>query len=178
MVDSSVVLGTVKNMIESGLNDDIIKETLKDIGLSDPEIQDVLRQAHGPNVEQPAPKRPQTPKKPIEENPTEPNPVERPGPIVFPEHDNALDNASVHNAISELGSKVDDLKERVDSINTSAPLGNSGNFEGAAGLQSRIDTISTDIKELKAGTNALVDLMKKILETDRDVLLRLEGKKK
>lgn len=198
MVEKSVVLSTVKNMLDSGLDFDIIKETLKDIGLSDPEINDVLREARSekaPNVSEPEPRRQESAE---DESPEaesgdsegsevpdtsfeqQPVPSRKYAPQE-PASNELSDSAGVQNAVIELGSKIEELKEKIESASFGASAAHSGSSAPGPDvslIQARLDSLSNDVKELKAGTNALVDLMKKILETDRQVLLSMEGKKK
>ena len=47
MVDREIVLETVKKMYESGIEDDIVKQTLKDIGLGEAEIAQYIAEAKG-----------------------------------------------------------------------------------------------------------------------------------
>jgi len=196
MVDKSVVLSTVKNMLDSGLDLDIIKDTLKDIGLSDSEVTEVLKQAR--SERKPAENAPEKVLEQDAEEETETQEpeegIEMPEPLPLapaqkyqpqmPQASNEIaDSAGVQNAVLELGSKIEELKERIDGFSGISPASTNAQSGSQTSvdygmLQARLDSLSNDVKELKAGTNALVDLMKKILETDRQVLLSLEGKRK
>jgi hypothetical protein len=177
MVEGNIVLDSVKKMLESGLDEGIIKATLQDIGLSEKEINAVIQQAKGGSAvpsqqktqdfhEAVAEKTAEKVKTAISEEAGIQAIQQSATQTALEEHSEKLEN---------VGFRVDELHEKIDSLGNAMP---SDAFEKLSSLQSRIDLLTADVKELKAGSNALADLMKKILEANRNILSQLEGKRK
>ena len=185
MVDS-VVLDSVKKMLESGLSEDIIKATLQDIGLSDKEISSILKEARGkPQAQQfeEAVEKPVA-EKALHEVIAEKTAEKLKDSLTEEREFQELQHATTQNALEEHAGKLDEMQqsveelhEKVDFFKDQNQIPSSEFLAKVEALQSRIDSLSIDVKELKAGTNALVDLLKKVLETDRQVLEKLERKK-
>lgn len=194
-METAIVLDSVKKMLQSGLDIDVIKSTLEDLGLTDSQIQDVLDQASGkPSVASTPAQSVSTPKPtPVQEAPTpasvNPSPmassfssVSRPvaEEMVKQQEMHNLSQAmthaaieshaqritDVHQSISELHDKVDDLSENVNTLPESAAKVNL--------LSTRLSQIEREIMEIKAQGNALQSLLSKVLETNRDVLVELQ----
>ena len=47
MVSKELIMGTIKKMFSSGVDDETVKNTLKDIGLSDSEVAAYIAEAKG-----------------------------------------------------------------------------------------------------------------------------------
>ncbi|HIH21840.1 MAG TPA: hypothetical protein HA222_04250 [Candidatus Diapherotrites archaeon] len=184
MAENSVILDSVRKMLKSGLDDDIIRSTLVDFGLGEKEIQQVLAEAKGEKPkEKPAMEKPVEKKQVQEQQALEEEPLER--EQAGSENDfEGLRDSATQNVFEEHSAKIDEVSEKIDGLHEriSSVIGN-GSFSSEeldsklSSLNSRLDSISADVKELKAGTNALVELLKKVLETDREVLHNLERKK-
>lgn len=58
LVSRAIVLETIKRMYASGVDDETVKSTLRDIGLTDSEITNYLAEAKGESQTQSAPKKP------------------------------------------------------------------------------------------------------------------------
>ena len=178
MVEGSIVLDSVKKMLESGLDEGIIKATLQDIGLSEKEINSTIQQAKGSTAMMPSQQKTQDFHEAVAERTAEKvkNALAEEAGI------QAIQQSATQSALEEhseklenVGFKVDELHEKINSLGNAMP---SEALEKLSSLQSRIDLLTVDVKELKAGSNALVDLMKKILEANRNILSQLEGKRK
>lgn len=169
-MEKADVLKIVKSMLDSELPEEIIVETLRqDLGLKDSEIQAALREAKG--IAEPQ----ASVQKTAETVPIRTAPDEE-----FRElHETATQNILQNHgdSIEDVKGSVQGLHEKIDSFKEQAVMPSAELVGKINSLQSRIDSLSMDVKELKAGTNGLVELLKKILETDRNVLMHLERKK-
>jgi len=255
MVSRNIVLETVKRMYSSGVDDDTVITTLKDIGISDEEIKSVIDEAKGIT---PAQGKPLTPPQPTGRAPlplskeereakegaeeeeegsaeeesgeegaeqedeetdedeseisgiddlpaegeTEPEPKPRPLPkekimgaplpktqeqiakrtaehvgehIKSAQDDAALRDTALHATIGEQAEKLEQLSKGIEQLQKSADTG-GGNISGV--LNKRLNEMQKDIGEIKGATSALQDLLKKILATNRSILIKLEKKKR
>lgn len=237
MVSRDVVLQTVKRMYSSGVDDDTVISTLKDIGISDEEIKSVIAEAKGikqeqkptpppqptgvapkpagaaaeaaedigeeykggaeeegeeeyeetagANKEEPAQERKESllKEKPsyVSGNPLPPEQetiAKRAAEHVNENLKSAQDEAAlrdnaIHATIEEHSEKLDKLSKGIAQIQKGGP----GAIATDSSLNKKLNELQKDIGEVKAATSALQDLLKKILSTNRSILIRLEKKK-
>jgi len=174
MVNKDVVMATVKKMYDSGIDDATVKSTLKDIGLSDEEMQGIMAEAKGgaplaeappaPEAAAPAPESaaeaPQTPE------------IKQDIASMKEDHDLAHTTAQAQmdehtQTLGEVHQKVDDLSQRIDVTPASGDV-----LQRLEAMDNKINTIESQLAEIKGATDALQSLLKKILETNRKVLLK------
>lgn len=185
MVEKSIVLDTIKKMYASGLSDDVIEDTLKDIGLGEKEIRETIAEARGKVASAESSAR------------------------ASEESDSGLEDAEMHEkiaeatakkvrqhieersaaeelahtttqaAISNYDSRLVEITNRLSNIERkiNSIAGVSDFSAKAVSLDKKISAIESDISELKAISNALKSLLEKVLDTDRSVLTELEEKK-
>ena len=161
MVDAQVVQETVKRMVDSGIDSETIRQTLADIGLSEAEIQRALSQAGAPASAQAAGR-------------AEPSPEKVRDSLLEDAEDADLRETTTHAALEEQGLRLDELHDKMDSLHEKV----SSPSLSQAALDARLNQFEKDLGEIKAVTRALQDLLKKILETNRETLARLEQQKK
>lgn len=194
MVEKAIILETIKKMYASGLGDDVIESTLRDIGLSGREIKETLAEAK--SSKEPAPE--ENPNEPAEENtgqelePPEEEPelheriAETTAQKLREQFDekrseDSLAHATTQAAIAGYDSRLAEISERLAVIEnklgslSGAPL--SDFSSKAVLLDKKISSMESDLSELKAISNALKSLLEKVLDTDRAVLTELEEKK-
>ncbi len=166
MVDAQVIQETVKRMVDSGIDADTIRQTLADIGLSDAEIQRALSQAGAPAAAAAGAAS--------AAEADEPSPESVRDSLLEDREDEELREVTAHSALEDHGFKLDSLHDKVDALHQklASPSLAAGAFEA------RLTQFERDLGEVKAATKALQDLLKKILETNRDILVRLEQSKK
>ena len=157
MVNKAVVLATVKKMINSGIDDDTIKQTLLGIGQTESEIAAVLADAKGQAVEQPLPDQPGAAKA-VEEK------------LDQAREEQAMRDEQLHLRMDEQQGKIGEVHNDVKKI------ASKFDFVSQAKPVEVPLSIEKDIAELKASSKAVQDLLKKILETNRQILFKLERK--
>ncbi len=217
MPESSVVHETVKRMLSSGIDDETIRLTLMDIGLTEDEAKNAIAGAKGvaPKPAAPAPKTPLPETEPaeaqskaepappvptpppkteademagaigedvIEEKPSAPakpvasppKPAQRTAPsATAPVEEQRLRETTSQVLAEEQNAAIGDVGKRVEELHERLPAAMMPNEN----LQKALVAQARDISELKASSSALQSLLKKILETDRKILLELSKKK-
>ncbi|RLG70847.1 MAG: hypothetical protein DRO04_01030 [Candidatus Iainarchaeum archaeon] len=150
MVDPAL-LETVKKMFASGLDEDAVRSALEDLGLSKKEQDELIAAA--------------LQKKPPAEEISAEKIAEKTAEKVkehIAEHE-AVAAVRETTALAEIEAQkteIGEVKEAVASI--------------PAALEAKISELKKDIEELKAASNAIQTLLKKILETNRSILLKLK----
>ncbi|MBI5553471.1 MAG: hypothetical protein HY917_01900 [Candidatus Diapherotrites archaeon] len=175
MVSKDVVLQTIAQLRESGIDEATIRETLKDSGIDESEIEDYLKsEPSKPVVEEAAPPAheviahhtAQKVKKEIEKV------------------SQAQELHAVHQqvAMETQAKQMEDLHEKFEEVRKPLMSGDRPLSDEAkakmASLEKRLQEIQKDVVESKAGVAVLQSLMQKILSTDRDILLELQMQKK
>ncbi len=179
MVEREVVLQTVKRMYSSGIDDETVKSTLKDIGLTETEIIGIMNEAKGVKAEE-EPAEEEKPavdadeeiaakaagriKKHLEAERAERELRETTAKIEAAEHQESL---------GEIHKTVEELRERI-ATSPAVPAGAVGKIDL---IDKRISSLEKEVVEIKAATNALQSLLKKILSTDREILSNISRKK-
>ncbi|MFH1586980.1 MAG: hypothetical protein ABID38_03940 [Candidatus Diapherotrites archaeon] len=174
MVNKEVVLSTVKKMYESGIDDETVKSTLRDIGLEEGEIKSIINEVKGgiPSGEEPDPSE----KDPVAgagEVPASGEDINQQIAGIREDHD--LANTTTQTQFEEHAQKVDEVHRRVDDLH--AKIDSSTQSDLSQRLQiidRKMNTLEADLGEVKANTSALKSILEKILETNRKILL---GKK-
>ncbi len=179
MVKKEIVLETVKKMIDSGLDDATISDTLRDIGLSDAEITQYISEVKGigdsetpgeeqvlgenPEQEIIAEKTAQKIKEHLYESHEEIAAQHAITQSALEEHSDAI--SAVHANVAELHEKLD----RFSGGTTSQEILNK-----MIELNTRISSLEKQLGELRAVNSATKSLLEKIFETDRSILSELE----
>lgn len=194
MVSNDVVMQTVKRMISSGVDDGTIRMTLKGIGLSDAEIDSVLSQAKGIRQdvspaenaagedEEAAGSGEEYNDEAVDE--ADEDSGEDESGLKDEIHASSEEQSAAHAAtqgmldehgqqLGEISRNISGLHEKVDS----APALSPETIGKINALDSRISSLERLVSETKGNTEALKELLQKILETNRKALLELERKK-
>lgn len=183
MVKREVVLETIKKMHDSGIEQTVIENTLKNIGLSKEEISSYMAEITGEKIPKPR---------------TVPTIV---AAEAVPEDDDAekiairtadkvkehlaekadadeLKETTTHaaliehkNKLDEVHSSVNNLHAKVDSF--SVPDADALLIE-VKNLAQRVSTFEKKLSDIKAMTSATKSIMEKILDTDRKILTKLK----
>jgi len=161
MVDKEIVLQTVKKMYESGIDDSVVEQTLKDIGLNPDEIKQYIAEAKGVPVQAEA-QRPEP--KPLEKR-IAPNPEAEAQEAMHTTTHAALETQTAQN--SELLEKLDSLERKLKGISPGSQS------QDLVSINQRLSSLEKKVSEIKAEVSAARGIVEKILETDRKVLNRL-----
>ena len=183
MVKREVVLETIKKMHDSGIEQTVIENTLKNIGLSNTEIASYMSEVIGVKPE--APK--QVPSIVAVETVPEDDVVERTA-IRTAEKVNAhiaekadadeLKETTTHAALTEHKDKLDEVHSSVNNLHAkvdSFPVPDADALLiEVKNLAQRVSTFEKELSDIKAITSATKSIMEKILDTDRKILTKLK----
>ena len=161
MVNKEIVLDTIKKMFESGIEDEVVAQTLGDIGLNAAEIKDYIAEAKGEAVEadEPVPER-----KPLSERMDS----------IEEEPDHIALHTTTHVALDAQAEMAERLLEKIEAIeNKLLSQRPSSAPESFAEANQRMAEMEKQLREIKAELSATKSIMEKILETDRNVLTKL-----
>ena len=159
MVDKEIVLDTVKKMYASGIDDDVVKQTLKDIGLGDKEILQYIAEAKGETV-------------PVAKS--EPKPLEARKIATEEKPEHVAMHTTTHVALEAQSEKTDELLAKISHLEKQLQnKSKTAPSEDTVAVNQRLAVMEKDLKELKAELGAVKSIMGKILETDRKILGKL-----
>ncbi|MDD3159965.1 MAG: hypothetical protein PHQ98_03290 [Candidatus ainarchaeum sp.] len=170
-MDEQLINETVKRMIDSGIEDDTIVSTLTDIGISENEAKNIIEK----NKSVPETVSQNT----IEDNTPSPemnSKIENLQNQIHAQNQiNQMNIDSTDNAINLHSQKLDEAIKKVDNVKNAVSTELNQNIN--VSLKFRLDEMDKKMGEINAGVNANLELMKKILETNRAILTDLEMKK-
>ncbi len=180
MVKKEIVIETVRKMVDSGLDDATISETLKDIGLSDSEIKEYISEVKGSADSMENPDETEV----SEENPEYESIAEKTARKVKEHIDESHEEIAAQHAvtqsaleehsdaISAVQDNVMELHEKLDRF--SGGTNSQEILKKMIELNTRISSLEKQLNELKAVDSATKSLLEKIFETDRSILSELE----
>lgn len=207
MVSKELIMGTIRKMFSSGVDDETVKNTLKDIGLSDSEVAAYIAEAKGARPVQSTSSK--TMQKEVLEREQEEEGLSTDeeetsaeegdfGGEDFDEEEVAsgmeervrgdiqdvrdvheMGHSTTHAALEDHSELLDEIQRKLDIILSKldmAPSISPETIKKINSLDSKITLVEKELLEVKALTTALQDILKKVLDTDRGVLNRLEKK--
>jgi len=165
MINEQIVLDTIKRMLDSGIEEEVIVSTLKDIGLSDEEAAEAIAKVKTPQGA-PAEKETTSQNDKIQEIK---NHLEAQSESADLQDTTTYNMLNAHEQkIDAVSSKMDEMKQALSSV-SSAP-------KDASSIV-RLAQIETKLDEIDAQIKAIAEIMKSVLEVNRKVLVELESKK-
>ncbi|MDO8625458.1 MAG: hypothetical protein Q7R47_05225 [Candidatus Diapherotrites archaeon] len=197
MVDKQIVMETIARMRESGISDKVIESTLSDIGMSKDEINEFLKPPTSGATVAPSgtsfkPKVP-TPSEDADADPDtmadddDPdsltsNPFRSasamPSPRMDP--DEAM-HSTTHVALEEHSQQLDVIVSKLADMDaTLGKLRANGSFSPGDTFDKfdrRMGALENEVSDAKSQLAALRQIMDKLLETNRDILTELKGRK-
>ena len=217
MVSKELIMGTIKKMFSSGVDDETVRNTLKDIGLSDAEINAYISEAKGTKPVQASPSKGvqenvmQQARQQVKEETEgseEASSGEESGSDEETDEDYAdedfdevesssgmeerirgdvqdtrdvheLGHSATHLALEDHSETLDEIQRKIDALSSKLDLAPSlptDTIKKINSLDAKITSIEKEIMEVKSLSTALQDILKKVLDTDRQVLNRLEKK--
>ena len=180
MAVDPMVLKTVKRMFASGLDESAVRSALDDLGLSKAEQDEIIASATGKKARpKPAPAAKAAPPKAEEVEGL----GEFPG-ILEDEEKEVIAEKAAQKVKRHLEEKeaMDSLRETTSQVAMQEQGRKLGEVHDElrkgvplqAGVERRIYNIEAELKGLKAENRALQSLLKQILETNRNILLKMK----
>lgn len=183
MVNKSVVLETVKKMLNQGIEEEVIVDTLKSIGLGEEEINETISEAKNSMQE---PEKPEVEAEEEEDlSELEEDFEELEKPIKEEQIEDDFLKASMHSAIEGQGRKLDEHSKKLNEVHEKV----SGLNEKISGvsieelnkrigeLEKKLDGIEKELVDLIGLNSALKSLMQKVLDSQRTIIMDSEKKK-
>lgn len=164
MVNEQIMIDTVKRMIDAGIDDATIISTLTDAGLSNEQCLAIISK-----VKEPAPR---------EETVSQVQPAQDVSALRNAVEAQAdaqdLQAATTSTILDDHEQKLEEVKGKIESIQSTI---SSAQSKPDASLSYRLSELERKLEEVNSASKAQIDLMQKILETNRKVLTELEAKK-
>lgn len=181
MVEQQVILDTVKKMVSSGIEDSVIVATLRDVGLTDKEISAYIQRAKGYGTSGSDSDETENESEPLSNRPRS-SATGKSSSAKTPEaEENLMLHSTTHAALEESGSQLEDVQQRLAIIEQKMSAIAALPLEDVSAKISRFDKkmleISQNLLEVKARTQALNEILEKVLETNRNILSEFEKKK-
>jgi len=170
MVNKEIVAQTIKKMKDSGIDDEAIKQTLKDVGLDEEEIA-----GYFPLSSQQA--------KPAAANPEHEAIAEKTAEKVNQYLNQTAEEQAMRDGtrnaekeshsqkLEEMHSRIDGVHKKVESIEKDNST--SLTLDSIKELNKRISLLEEQVSEIKSISNATKSVMEKVLETNRKTLAKL-----
>ncbi|HPM86155.1 MAG TPA: hypothetical protein PLI99_03585 [archaeon] len=165
MVNEQIMIDTVKRMIEAGIDDATIISTLSDAGLSNEQCLEIISRVKEPPVKEESINESVSPSSDIS---ALRNAIEATSTA------QDIQSESTSNILSEHENKILKVDNEIESIKSTISS-SKGKEDGS--LSYRISEFEKKLEEVNSASLAQLDLMKKILETNRKILTELEAKK-
>jgi len=165
MVSEQIVNDTVKRMLASNIDEETIVSTLKDIGIDDAKAKEIVANVKSGVVQEPAKVIPAVDVD-TQKIQTMQNELAAQG------EKTELHETATHTMLNDHAQKLDDMNKKVDEVKkvvtTPANLDSS--------ISVRLTELEKKTAEINAQTTALMEVMKKILEANRNLLTELKSK--
>jgi len=197
MVDKEVVVKTIKKMIDSGIDDSVILNTLADLGLSSEDSQELLSSAKegssgkeekeideevGEEIPEAETKDESTEEDIEEENDSDSYDIDSvikktsakmKEQLAEKDSTDSLREQTTQLKLEEQDGKLDEIHQKISSLHGSVSSQDLTELKKKVfSMEKDVTEIKKDLKEASARINAMHDIMKKILETNRKILTK------
>ncbi|MEW6295815.1 MAG: hypothetical protein AB1467_06020 [Candidatus Diapherotrites archaeon] len=169
MVNSEVIIQTIKKMLDSGIDVSVVRSALKDLGLNEGEIDSYFAQVKGGS------KGRQEEETGLDEE--EKDSIARKASERIKEHlderneEEDLLHASTHLRLDEHAEKLDEIHAKISSMQKEGFDVEDFLLKMDA-FERELRALKEDVTEIKALTSSVQQLMKKVLETQREILTK------
>jgi hypothetical protein len=186
MVNEQIVIDTVKRMIESGIDSQTIASTLADIGIDESQAKNIIKKVENSISSNASSQKNSS----VDSSTTSENSQDSENESYDPSEErmssmrneletqaqkSELHESATHNLLNEHGYKLDEMGKKVDAVHNTIISPSKTTLDSSVGV--KLSALEEKVEDISAQTTALLELMKKILETDRNILTQLESKK-
>jgi hypothetical protein len=163
MVSDQIVNDTIKRMLDAGIDEATIVATLADIGLDEAAARQRIEAVKGGGEAAPAA--------------PEPSPEMNAMQAQIETTSDAIDmhQAATATALDLHEQKLNEMGQQVQEVRDAVAASPSAGPDSS--LSYRLSALEAKLAETNAAVNATLDVMKKVLETDRKILVDMESKK-
>jgi len=176
MVSEQIVNDTVKRMLASNIDEETIVSTLQDTGIDEGEAREIVANvASGKAKSSPQPRQ-------KDEDSVQPVPIinqdtdtkisSMRNEMQAQGEKTELHETATHTMLNDHAEKLDAMNKKVDDVHkvVSTPR------EVESSLKVRLEEIEKKTDDISAQTTALMEVMKKILDANRELLTELKSK--
>ncbi len=171
MVDEKIINETVKRMLTSNIDEETIVSTLKDIGIEEAQAKEIIANVTSGKVVAKAPQKAEV----VQTIPA----VDADQKIETMQNELAaqgekteLHETATHTMLNDHADKLDEMNKKVEEVKK--VVSNPTNVD--ASLKVKISEIEQKTIDISARTTAMMEIMEKILETNRQILTELKSK--
>ncbi len=167
MINEQVMIDTVQRMFDAGIDEATVLSTLVDTGLTQEEANTVVQKVKSPKAEEVQEQSNQ------QQAPIEDVKVLR-AQVEAQSQQQELHETTTHTMLNMQDQKIDDVTKKVDEVKE--VISNQSSAVDPS-LSYRVSELEKKLEEVNAASKASLDLLGKILETNRKILTELEAKK-
>jgi hypothetical protein len=167
MVSEQIVNDTVKRMLASNIDEETIVSTLADIGIDSVRAKEIVANVRNgvASVQEP------TKTIPPVDNTTEQKVETMQNELAAQGEKTELHETATHTMLNDHAEKLDVMNKKVDEVHK---VVSSGDID--ASIKVRLEEIEKKTAEINAQTTAMMEVMKKILEANRNLLTEIKSK--
>ncbi len=165
MVNEEIVNETIKRMLDTGIDEETIISTLNDIGIDAAQAKKMIESQKSPAKEED-----DIDKVDLDEQAKRIRSMQN--EYESQSKTQQLHETTTHNMLGAHADKLDELHKKIDEVKQTVSV--KGNDSS---LTVKLSSLEEKVSELKAQSDALLSIMKDILEANRKILTELESKK-
>ncbi len=184
MVSNEVVMQTVKRMLSSGIDDETIRNTLRSISTPEEQVEVIINEAKGisPQQAQQAKKVVQEAEDELEDadEDFEQDPIQN---VSKDMQNMSIEQSAQHETTQKM---LDEHSEKVAAVHqdvqklhekiSAVPQIDVETIAKINAIDGRISSLESAVNETKANTKALQELLKKMIDTNKQILMELQKK--
>ena len=175
MVSGQVVNDTVKRMLLSNIDEETIVSTLTDIGIDEQTAKEIIKTVASGST-QPSPQSNSKEERvqtipPINYD-TDTKIKTMQNELYTQGERSDLHETATHTMLNDHAQKLDEMNKKVGEVHKA--ISTPQNID--ASLKVKLTELEQKVSEISAQTNAMMDVMKKILEANRNILTELKSK--
>lgn len=170
MVSEQVVNDTVKRMLASNIDEETIVSTLADIGIDDAKAKEIVANVKSGSAQEADAKKQAQADSQVDE--TQQKVATMQNELAAQGEKSELHETATHTMLNDHADKLDEMNKKVDEVHkvVSSPQ----NID--ASLKVKLEELEKRVSDVNAQTTAMMDVMKKVLETNRSILTELKSK--